>query len=147
MLNGHQWQDRYPEFHSQSQALLSRAQECLLHLQLIDNDPDAIDCLIATLKQLGDEADIASVACVAGFSRQMLSALESAQRGAGFQDQTLQALNDCFILLAWQLELVDPRDGALMLDDGEQLELLANLASVTGSAATISQRVRSAGSK
>jgi len=35
----------------------------------------------------------------------------------------------------------------LMLDDGEQLELLANLASVTGSAATISQRVRSAGSK
>ncbi|WP_341520532.1 hypothetical protein AABC73_19370 [Pseudomonas sp. G.S.17] len=131
MLNGLQWQDRYPEFLSETQALLSRLQECLLHLELINDDQDAIDGLIATLHKLSNAAENAAVAGVADFSRQLLSVLSAAMLDRHFQDNALLVLKDCFALLAWQLELIDPRDGLLMLDDSEQRELLANLTSAT----------------
>jgi len=129
MLNGLQWQDRYPEFLSESQALLDRSQECLSHLELISDDQDAIDGLIAALHKLRDAAEKAAVTGVADFARQLLSGLSAAIRDSDCQDNVLHVLKDCFTLLAWQLELIDPRDGLLLLDDSEQRELLANLTS------------------
>lgn len=145
MLNGLEWQDRYPEFLNESQALLNRLQDCLLHLEMINNDQDAVESLIATLHKLGNEAENASVAGIVDFCRQLLGMLEAGPLIAGFQDQALPALKDCFTLLAWQLELIDPRDGLLMLDDSEQRELLLNLAAVTGTALNISVQERSVG--
>jgi chemotaxis protein histidine kinase CheA len=132
MLNGFQWQDRYPEFLSDSQALLSRSQECLLHLELISNDQDAIECLLSTLETLTRSAENAAVTCVAEFSRQLFSVLQAIQPLASMQSDVLQTLKDCFTLLAWQLELIDPRDGGLALDDSEQCQLLERLATLSG---------------
>ncbi|WP_426119784.1 hypothetical protein [Pseudomonas sp. DSP3-2-2] len=137
MLNGLQWQDRYPEFFSESQALLNRSQECLLHLELISDDQDAIDGLITALRKLREVAENAAIADVADFSRQLLSVLSAAMRDSHCQDNVLLVLKDCFSLLAWQLELIDPRDGLLLLDDSEQRELLANLTSAARPAGSV----------
>lgn len=39
-------------------------------------------------------------------------------------DQALDALKDCFTLMAWQLELIDQKTGQLTLDDNEQTSLI-----------------------
>lgn len=135
MLNGPQWQERHPEFLSEAQALLDRAQECVSHLELIDDDHDAIDCLMSTLQRLSCEAEKASVNCVAEFTRQLLRLMTGPLAGHPQQDSILHVLKNCFILLAWQLELIDPYNGVLLLDDTEQRELLKNFAAVIGLAA------------
>jgi hypothetical protein len=72
------------------------------------------------------------VTCVAEFSRQLFSVLQAIQPLASMQSDVLQTLKDCFTLLAWQLELIDPRDGGLALDDSEQCQLLERLATLSG---------------
>ena len=47
-------------------------------------------------------------------------------------DPILDALKSCLTLMAWQLELIDPRNGQLNLDDSEQVMLIEELTEQVG---------------
>lgn len=132
MLNGEEWQQIHPEFHDESQLLLNTCQECLAHLEMISNDTDAVECLLGALRKLSETADEALVPCTADFARQLRSMLSDAYPNISLTDDALQTLEHCLTLLAWQLELIDPRTGQLLLDDSEQKELLDKFAYTCG---------------
>lgn len=113
-----------------AQVLLTQAQECLQHLELIDNDPDACRCLDNTLDNLARQASRLGLREVAHYTNALQQLLAPACHGGCLQREALPALGACLTLLAWQLELVDTRTGRLNLDIGEQLVLLSDLAKV-----------------
>ncbi|WEK29429.1 MAG: histidine kinase [Candidatus Pseudomonas phytovorans] len=113
-----------------AQVLLTKAQECLQHLELIDNDPDACSCLDNALDHLARQATGLGLREVAHYTNALQQVLAPACHGGCLQREALPALGACLTLLAWQLELVDPRTGRLNLDIGEQLVLLSDLAKV-----------------
>lgn len=127
MLNSNDWHDTYGRFLAESQALLYKSEECISHLELIGDDEDAIVCLLATLDTLTIQAEQASVACIADFSRQLGCLLKA--NGTGSTD-ALPTLKSCLTLMSWQIELIDPRTGELPMDSDEQQELLERLAGV-----------------
>lgn len=128
MLNEQQWQQEHSEFLSESETLLLRSDECLLHLELIINDKDAIDCLLASLRNLALKADTAKVGRIADFARQLHDLLQTACPRTTLQGETLHTLKGCITLLAWQFEFIDRSTGQMALDDSEQRELLERLA-------------------
>lgn len=132
MLNGNEWHQLHSEFLSDTQALLARSEECLAHLELIGDDKDAIECLLDTLQKIAAEADKADVTLIGSFARQLRYLLYFAHAAARIQPQTLVSLKNCFSLLAWQIELIDPSTGQLSMDGGEQQELLEQLGNCTG---------------
>ncbi len=111
-----------------AQVLLTQAQECLQHLELIDNDPDACRCLDNALDNLARQATRLGLREVAHYSTALQQLLAPACHGGCLQRKALPAVGACLTLLAWQLELVDTRTGRLNLDIGEQLVLLSELA-------------------
>lgn len=113
-----------------AQVLLTQAQECLQHLELIDNDPDACHCLDHALDSLAQQATRLGLREVAHYSTALQQLLAPACHGGCLQREALPAIGACLTLLAWQLELVDTRTGRLNLDIGEQLVLLGELAKV-----------------
>ena len=123
-----EWSRRLPQFLVEAESLLARSEECLSHLQLISNDKDAIDCILSTLLKLASKADALGLAAVSEFSLQIHGLLNHAHHHADVHDQLLIALKDCFILVAWQLELIDQRTGKLALDNSEQTSLIEALA-------------------
>ncbi|MFK3796376.1 hypothetical protein [Pseudomonas sp. NPDC088444] len=124
MLNGNEWHELHGDFLSDTQRLITRADECLSHLELISDDKDAIECLLGTLQQIAGKADAARVQPVAGFARQLRYLLYFASAAGRLQPKALFSLHQCLSLLSWQIELVDPVTGQLPLDDSEQHELL-----------------------
>jgi hypothetical protein len=125
MLNdGKEWHQRLPEFLLEAETLLAKSEECLSHLQLISNDKDAIDCMLSTLLKLANKADALAIPAVCEFSRHIHGLLSQAHSHMDLHDQALDALKDCFTLMAWQLELIDPDTGKLSLDDSEQVSLI-----------------------
>lgn len=134
MLNGTDWQTTHPEFIGNAQRLLARCQECLAHLELITDDGDAVDCLLASLTSFSEIAGNAQVDCMAMLCREIRQTLRLAWAGQCLSDESLPTLKKCLTLLAWQLELIDLRTGQLALDDGEQKDLLEELAMTCGSA-------------
>ncbi|WP_191831927.1 histidine kinase [Pseudomonas fluorescens] len=116
------------DFLVDAQVLLTQAEECLQHLELIDNDPDACHCLNDTLATLVTRAQTLGLVEVASYSKQLQHLLETAHNPSRLPGSALPALEECLTLLAWQLELVDPRTGRLGLDTDEQVVLLDNLA-------------------
>jgi len=131
MLNGKERQTHLPQFLREAEALQAKMRECCLHLALIRNDKDAIDCLLGALHKLGGRADVLGVRCMASFSRHIHDVLTHAPTPLNLHDGALHALQNCLTLLAWQLELIDPHTGQLGLDDSEQAELIAALAAQT----------------
>ncbi|MNN26937.1 hypothetical protein D3C81_1404580 [compost metagenome] len=117
-------------FLQDAQVLLTQAQECLQHLELIDNDPDACHCLDNALDTLAQQATHLGLREVAHYTTALQQLLAPACHGGCLQREALPAVGACLTLLAWQLELVDPRTGRLNLDIGEQLVLLGELAKV-----------------
>jgi chemotaxis protein histidine kinase CheA len=118
------------DFLLDAQVLLSQSRECLQHLELIDNDADACGCLNTALDTLARRAtrlDLLEVAHYATVLQQLLAPACQQQR---LQREALPATDACLTLLAWQLELIDPRTGQLNLDTDEQITLLNELASV-----------------
>ncbi|MBK4989594.1 histidine kinase [Pseudomonas sp. S60] len=113
-----------------AQVLLTRAQECLHHLELIENDPDACHCLDDTLDGLARHANHLGLREVAYYTASLHEVLAPACQRACLQPEALPAATACLTLLAWQLELVDLHTGRLNLDIGEQLVLLGELAKV-----------------
>lgn len=113
-----------------AQVLLTQAQECLQHLELIDNDPDACRCLDDTLESLARQATRLGLREVAHYTNALQQLLAPACHRGCLQREALPALGACLTLLAWQLELLDTRTGRLNLDIGEQLVLLSDLAKV-----------------
>ncbi len=132
MLNDKEWQQVHPDFLDQSQLLLSTCQECIAHLEMISDDQDAIECLLGTLSRLAQTADDALIPGTADFARQLRHMLSVAYPDLRLTDEALQTLEHCLTLMAWQLELIDPRTGQLSLDDTEQKELLDKVAYVCG---------------
>ncbi len=123
MLNGNEWQQLHGDFLGDTHHLLNRADECLSHLELISDDKDAIECLLGTLQEIADKADVAAVPSIAGFARQLRYLLYFSAAGR-LLPKALASLRQCLALLSWQVELVDPLTGLLPLDDSEQQELL-----------------------
>lgn len=120
------------DFLLDAQVLLTKSQECLQHLELIDNDPDACQCLGETLDLLARRADLLGLLEVAHYTRTLQQLLAPACNQRHLQGEALPALDACLTLLAWQLELVDPRTGRLGLDLQEQHLLLTELATSLG---------------
>ena len=134
MLNGTDWQTTHPQFTADALLLLGRCQECLAHLELIKDDDDAVDCLLATLTRLSEKAGQAQIDCMAVLCREMRQTLRLAWAGQCLGDESLPILEKCLTLVAWQLELIDLRSGQLPLDDSEQKDLLQALSMSCGSA-------------
>ncbi|SEJ81879.1 hypothetical protein [Pseudomonas sp. NFR16] len=132
MLNGNEWHQLHGDFLSETQLLMCRADECLSHLELIGDDRDAIECLLTTLQQLAGKADTAAVDSVAGFARQLRYLLYFASAAGRLQPKALLSLRQCISLMSWQIELIDPLDGSLPLDDGEQRDLLEQFGCACG---------------
>ncbi|MEE5086471.1 hypothetical protein V2J74_17085 [Pseudomonas alliivorans] len=130
MLSSNDWQQKHEQFLAESQALLYKSEECLLHLELIGGDEDAVDCLLASLLTLTHKADDASVQCIADFTRRLRSLLDDADPVTGLSQETLATVKSCLALISWQLEFLDPNTGELMMDNEEQQELLGRLASL-----------------
>jgi len=126
------WPQRLPEFLTEAETLLAKSEECLSHLQLINNDRDAIDCMLSTLLKLANKADALALEAVSEFSLHIHGLLSHAQNHMELHDQALGALKDCFTLMAWQLELVDPVTGQLSLDNSEQASLIEAFAFQVG---------------
>ncbi|MDB6443406.1 MULTISPECIES: hypothetical protein [Pseudomonas] len=126
------WSQRLPEFLTEAETLLAKSEECLSHLQLINNDKDAIDCMLSTLLKLANKADALALEAVSEFSLHIHGLLSHAQNNMDLHDQALEALKDCFTLMAWQLELVDPTTGQLSLDNSEQTSLIEAFAFQVG---------------
>lgn len=122
--------DALQAFLLDAQVLLSQAQECLQHLELIDNDLDACHCLDNALDSLARQATHLGLREVAHYTTALQQLLAPACHGGCLQREALPAIGACLTLLAWQLELVDPHTGRLNLDIGEQLVLLGELAKV-----------------
>ncbi|MEN2396808.1 hypothetical protein [Pseudomonas halotolerans] len=126
------WNQRLPEFLIEAETLLAKSEECLAHLQLINNDRDAIDCILSTLLKLASKADALALEAVSEFSLHIHGLLSHAQSRIQLHDQALGALKDCFTLMAWQLELVDHTTGQLSLDTSEQTSLIEAFAFQVG---------------
>lgn len=117
------------EFLLDAQVSLSQAQECLQHLQMIDNDPDACLCLDDTLGSLAVRAETLDLEQVAQYTSALRDLLAPACGDQHLQPAALPSVQACLDLLAWQLELLDARTGHLDLDPSEQHLLLGQLAS------------------
>jgi len=128
MLNEDQWPSTLDEFKDVAQTLLGKLDECLSHLELICNDTDAAQCLVGTLERLAMAARALRLEEIAAFAQQIHDVLRAAGPRNRLQGETLRALAQCMTLLAWQLELIDPRTGQLSLDDEEQVALISALA-------------------
>ncbi|RON63800.1 hypothetical protein [Pseudomonas fluorescens] len=118
------WAQRFPEFLVEAETLLAKSEECLSHLQLISNDKDAIDCMLTSLLKLASRAEALALEAVCEFSLHIHSLLNHAPDYVDLHAQALEALQDCFTLMAWQIELVDHTTGQLSLDSSEQNALI-----------------------
>jgi chemotaxis protein histidine kinase CheA len=121
-----------PTFFIEAQTLLARSEDCLSHLHLIHNDEEAIQCLLGSLSNLAQTAADHGVAPLCEFSRHVHKLLHQAQRSIDLNERLLEVIKGCLTLMAWQLELIDPHDGQLHMDDSEQALLIAALAEHVG---------------
>ncbi len=128
MFNGKERPLALADFLVEAQVLLTTAEECLSHLGLIRDDEDAINCMLFTLLKLEQRAHALKVTPIAEFCGTLSQLLNQAKAYGGLNHKTVETFQDCFILLAWQLELVDLNTGSLALDDTEQKRLVATLA-------------------
>ncbi|BDM24016.1 histidine kinase [Pseudomonas sp. LRP2-20] len=116
------------EFLLDAQVLLTQSQECLQHLELIANDPDACRCLNNALETLARRASALGLLEVAHYASVLQQLLAPACQHQCLGNDALPTLNACLTLLAWQLELIDVHTGRLALDTCEQVALLNELA-------------------
>ncbi|KAF0865544.1 hypothetical protein [Pseudomonas sp. LD120] len=129
MLNdGHECTPPLPEFLFEAQNLLAKSEDCLSHLHLIRNDEEAINCLLVSLQRLAQAAASHAISPLYEFSLHIHGLLQRTHHPLDLNDQVLNALKSCLTLMAWQLELIDPNDGQLDLDNSEQVMLIEELA-------------------
>lgn len=93
------WSQRLPELLIEAETLLAKSEECLSHLQLINNDKDAIDCMLSTLLKLSNKANALALEAVSEFSLHIHGLLSHAQNHMELHDQALDALKDCLTLI------------------------------------------------
>lgn len=123
-------------FLQDAQILLARSQECLQHLELISNDPDACQSLNAALDTLARRADTLDLHEVAHYAFTLQQLLAPACAQQHLSGDSLPVLAACLTLLDWQLELLDPQTGQLDMDTEEQQLLLSELATALGQPST-----------
>lgn len=120
------------DFLHDAQVLLGGAQECVQHLEMIGNDADACLCLEETLDTLAHRSAGLELNEVARFTRNLHRLVAPGCSQGQLACVALPALGACLTLLAWQLELLDPRTGSLGMDTDEQHQLLDELATLLG---------------
>ncbi len=120
--------DTLQDFLLDAQVLLTQSQECLQHLELIANDPDACHCLNKALETLARRANGLGLLEVAHYASVLHQLITPACQRQHLGSEALATLNACLTLLAWQLELIDVHTGRLALDTCEQVTLLGELA-------------------
>ncbi|QXH59207.1 histidine kinase [Pseudomonas maumuensis] len=123
-------------FLQDAQVLLARSQECLQHLELITNDPDACHSLNAALDTLARRAIALGLHEVAHHTLALQRLIAPACAQQHLHGDSLSALAACLTLLDWQLELLDPQTGRLDMDTEEQRHLLTELAITLGQPAS-----------
>lgn len=128
LKDGNKWFQPLPEFLIEAERLLVKSEDCLNHLQLIKNDRDAIDCMLGNLLKLGKKAEAQAIRGLSELSLHIHDLLEQSHAPMDLDEQFLKALKECFILMAWQLELIDPVTGQLDLDENEHTDLMRVLA-------------------
>lgn len=126
MFNGNDRPLALADFLIEAQVLLTTAEECLTHLRLIHHDEDAIDCIVKTLSKLERRAKALTIAPIAGFCQTLRNLLRQARNLGALHEPAVEILKDCFSLLAWHVELIDPHTGQLTLDDSEQKLLITS---------------------
>ena len=134
-----------PDFLLDAQVLLTQCQECLQHLRLIDNDPDACHCLNNSLGTLAQRAEALGLYEVAHYAAGLQRLLAPCCAQRRLHGEALVAVDACLNLLAWQLELLDSDTGRLNLDNSEQDQLLDQLAGTLACSATQSCASKHAG--
>ena len=132
MLNDKSLAPPLHEFMVDAQIMLTQSQECLQHLELIDSDRDASECMVVTLNTLARRAQACSLNVISGFCQQINFLVNLAEPHGRLRGDALKALSNCLTLLAWQLELIDPLTGQLSLDESEQITLIGELACALG---------------
>jgi len=120
--------DTLQDFLLDAQVLLTQSQECLQHLELIANDPDACQCLNNVLETLARRASTLGLLEIAHYASVLQQLLAPACQQQCLANEALPTLHACLTLLAWQLELIDVHTGRLALDTCEQVALLSDLA-------------------
>ncbi|AZC27754.1 hypothetical protein C4K39_6122 [Pseudomonas sessilinigenes] len=128
LKDGHECATPLPEFLLEAQTLLAKSEDCLSHLHLIRNDEEAISCLLVSLQRLAQCAARHAISPLHEFSVHIHGLLKRPQHPLDLNDQVLESLKSCLTLMAWQLELIDPNDGQLNMDDSEQVMLIEELA-------------------
>ncbi|WP_049870572.1 hypothetical protein [Pseudomonas cremoricolorata] len=115
-------------FLADARRLLATAEDCMAHLQLIDDDADACHCLQQALSALARRAALAGVDELTRYAEPLRYLLSLACQAPRLSEVLLLRTQACLDLLAWQLELLDPSTGRIDLDEQEQLRLLHDLA-------------------
>ncbi|NBF03692.1 hypothetical protein GV819_15470 [Pseudomonas sp. Fl5BN2] len=128
LKDGHECTTPLPEFLFEAHALLAKSEDCLNHLLLIRNDEEAINCLLVSLQRLAQIAMRHAISPLSEFSLHIHGLLKRTAHPLDLNESTLDALKSCLTLMAWQLELIDPNNGQLNLDDSEQVMLIEELA-------------------
>ncbi|MDZ5602283.1 histidine kinase [Pseudomonas sp. RP23018S] len=116
-------------FQQDAERLLAVADDCMAHLHLITNDPDACRCLNTALAALVSRSALAGVDEVTRHAEHLRHLLSGAFQQRRLAGPVLPCAQACLTLLAWQLELLDPQTRRVDLDDQEQRRLLDDLAS------------------
>lgn len=110
-----------------SRARMIDIQECLDHLQLITSDADATQCLTRHIRWLALSADTVLLTSTHGFCLKLYTLIRAPGIEKKLTGTALQALKQCCNLLAWQLELTNPRTGILQMDKQEEIARLNEL--------------------
>ncbi|WP_312935074.1 histidine kinase [Pseudomonas sp.] len=116
-------------FQQDAKRLLAVADDCMAHLHLIANDPDACRCLGTALAALVRRSALAGVDEVTRHAEQLRYLLYGACQQRCLAGPVLPCAQACLTLLAWQLELLDPQTCRIGLDEQEQHRLLDDLTS------------------
>lgn len=112
---------------SESRTRMSQIHDCLSHLEIIPCDPDATRSLIGHIRWLALSADTALLASTSSFCLEVHTLISTPAIDKKLNGATLHVLKKCCDLLAWQLELTNPRTGVLHMDKLEEQHLLQSL--------------------
>lgn len=132
MRNGNEWLRLHAGFLSDSHKLMCRAGDCLEHLAMISDDPDAMEGLLTALKQLAAQAFTHGIETLYEFAQELSGLISLATAAGHLHPAARLTLEHCMALMGWQLELIDPHTGSLALDDSEQRSLLGVFACLCG---------------
>ncbi|QJI37112.1 hypothetical protein [Pseudomonas sp. ADAK13] len=108
-------------------ALLNVLCSCAEHFEHFPNDKDACTKLFQTLFELSESAMQTGMKETSEFCLLIIDTFEDTNIDICMKDSTIYALQQCFVLIDWQIELFDVLLGRLDLESAEQERMIKNL--------------------